>query len=209
MRITRRAALKSMTATSVLAASSSLCAPAIAQAKPCRLGILVPRTGIAASPGISGLKATEWAVERFNARRRHRGTHALSSWSRRRRRQRTPLSASRSSCSRTRSIAYTASSRPASPGPGSGGGGGARAHHLLGRHHPGRCRGEAAECPSYLFKQHGQRVRGGDVLAARHQALEGPVQAHRRHQPRLLLRPQQHGGLHRPTEAISTSNTRW
>ena len=67
MRITRRAALKSMTATSVLAASSSLCAPAIAQARPCKLGILVPRTGIAASPGISGLKATEWAVERFNA----------------------------------------------------------------------------------------------------------------------------------------------
>ena len=33
-------------------------APAIAQAKPVRIGILAPRTGIAASPGISGLRAT-------------------------------------------------------------------------------------------------------------------------------------------------------
>src|SRR5262245_35631066 len=56
-----------MTASSVLAAAARLSAPAIAQAKPCKLGILVPRTGIAASPGISGLRATEWAVEKFNA----------------------------------------------------------------------------------------------------------------------------------------------
>ena len=67
MSITRRAVLRSMMATSVLAATSQLKAPAIAQVKPCRLGILVPRVGIAASPGISGLRATEWAVERFNA----------------------------------------------------------------------------------------------------------------------------------------------
>src|SRR5262245_52236448 len=67
MRISRRAVLQSMTATSVVAAASRLGAPAIAQAKPCKLGILVPRAGIAASPGISGLKATEWAVEKFNA----------------------------------------------------------------------------------------------------------------------------------------------
>ena len=67
MSITRRAMLRSLTATSALAAASPLCTPAIAQTRPCRLGILAPRTGIAASPGISGLKATEWAVERFNA----------------------------------------------------------------------------------------------------------------------------------------------
>src|SRR5215510_10500113 len=67
MRITRRAVLQSMTATSAVAAASRLGAPAIAQAKPCKLGILAPRTGIAASPGISGLRATEWAVGKFNA----------------------------------------------------------------------------------------------------------------------------------------------
>jgi len=66
MTITRRAVLKSMTATSALAAASHLATPAMAQAKPCKLGILAPRTGIAASPGISGLRATEWAVEKFN-----------------------------------------------------------------------------------------------------------------------------------------------
>ena len=67
MTITRRAVLKAITATSALAAASRLGSPAMAQAKPCKLGILAPRTGIAASPGISGLRATEWAVERFNA----------------------------------------------------------------------------------------------------------------------------------------------
>src|SRR5262245_65453499 len=67
MTITRRAVLKSMTATSALAAASRLGAPAIAQAKPCKLGILVPRTGIAASPGISGLRANEWAVGKLHA----------------------------------------------------------------------------------------------------------------------------------------------
>ena len=66
-----------------------------------------------------------------------------------------------------------------------GGGGGARAHHLLGRHDPGRRRREAAQSEIPL-PQHRQRVRGRDVLAAGHQALEGPVQAHRRHQSRTI-----------------------
>jgi branched-chain amino acid transport system substrate-binding protein len=67
MKLSRRNVLKSMTATGAAAAASGLLAPAIAQAKPCRIGILAPRTGIAASPGISGLRATEWAVDKFNA----------------------------------------------------------------------------------------------------------------------------------------------
>ena len=67
MQSTRRTVLKAMAAATATAASPGLFAPAIAQAKPCRIGILVPRTGIAASPGISGLRATEWAVEKFNA----------------------------------------------------------------------------------------------------------------------------------------------
>jgi branched-chain amino acid transport system substrate-binding protein len=67
MKISRRAIMKSIAATGAAAASPGVFAPAIAQAGPVKIGVLVPRTGIAASPGISGLRATEWAVERFNA----------------------------------------------------------------------------------------------------------------------------------------------
>jgi branched-chain amino acid transport system substrate-binding protein len=42
-------------------------APAIAQDKPLRIGILAPRSGIAAAPGENGIRATQWAVERYNA----------------------------------------------------------------------------------------------------------------------------------------------
>ena len=45
--------------------------------------------------------------------------------------------------------------------------------------------------PALRLPQHRQRVRGGDGVAARRQALEGQVRDRRRHQPRLLLRPQQ------------------
>ncbi|HET7154479.1 MAG TPA: ABC transporter substrate-binding protein, partial [Hyphomicrobiaceae bacterium] len=67
MKLSRRSVLKSIAATSAAATSPGVFAPAIAQAGPVKIGILAPRTGIAASPGISGLRATEWAVERFNA----------------------------------------------------------------------------------------------------------------------------------------------
>ena len=67
MTISRRTMLKSMASASALALPQGVFAPAIAQAGPVKIGILAPRTGIAASPGISGLRATEWAVERFNA----------------------------------------------------------------------------------------------------------------------------------------------
>jgi len=65
--ITRRTLLKSAAGAGALMAPAGVFAPAIAQAKPLRIGILAPRTGIAASPGVSGLRATEWAVEQFNA----------------------------------------------------------------------------------------------------------------------------------------------
>ena len=48
-------------------AASGVFAPAIAQNSPLRIGILAPRSGIAAAPGLNGLRATEWAVERYNA----------------------------------------------------------------------------------------------------------------------------------------------
>src|SRR5215475_10231696 len=67
MKLSRRSILKSMAATGAAGVSPGVFAPAIAQTRPVKLGILAPRTGIAASAGISGLRATEWAVERFNA----------------------------------------------------------------------------------------------------------------------------------------------
>ena len=67
MTISRRKVLKSMASAGALALPSGVFAPAIAQAGPVKIGILAPRAGIAASPGISGLRATEWAVEKFNA----------------------------------------------------------------------------------------------------------------------------------------------
>src|SRR5207253_1776060 len=50
-----------------LAASAEVFAPAIAQNKPVRIGILAPRSGIAAAPGENGIRATQWAADRFNA----------------------------------------------------------------------------------------------------------------------------------------------
>lgn len=48
-------------------AAAGVFAPAIAQNNPLRIGILAPRSGIAAAPGLNGIRATQWAVERYNA----------------------------------------------------------------------------------------------------------------------------------------------
>ncbi len=66
MKLSRRTLLKSA-AVSALVAPTGVFAPAIAQNKPLKIGVLAPRAGLAASPGISGIRATEWAVEKFNA----------------------------------------------------------------------------------------------------------------------------------------------
>src|SRR4051795_9037876 len=67
MGLSRRTLLKSAAAASALSASSGVFAPALAQNKPVRIGILAPRSGIAAAPGENGIRATQWAVEKFNA----------------------------------------------------------------------------------------------------------------------------------------------
>src|SRR5262252_1453609 len=67
MAISRRKLLASATALGAASVSSGVFAPAIAQNKPLRIGILAPRSGIAAAPGLNGIRATEWAVERYNA----------------------------------------------------------------------------------------------------------------------------------------------
>src|SRR5262249_7762135 len=67
MALSRRTLMQSAAALGALAAAGKVAAPALAQAKPLRIGILAPRSGIAAAPGENGIRATQWAVERFNA----------------------------------------------------------------------------------------------------------------------------------------------
>ena len=67
MPITRRKLLQATAAVGGLSAAGQVFSPAIAQNKPVRIGILAPRSGIAAAPGENGIRATQWAVERFNA----------------------------------------------------------------------------------------------------------------------------------------------
>src|SRR3954447_1086203 len=66
MAVSRRTLLKSAAAASATSIAG-VKAPALAQNKPVRIGILAPRSGIAAAPGENGIRATQWAVERFNA----------------------------------------------------------------------------------------------------------------------------------------------
>jgi len=68
MSITRRKLLQATAAVGALSAAGEVLSPAIAQNKPLRIGILAPRSGIAAGPGENGIRATQWAVERFNAK---------------------------------------------------------------------------------------------------------------------------------------------
>jgi branched-chain amino acid transport system substrate-binding protein len=67
MALSRRTLLKSGAAAGALSLSGTVFAPAVAQNKPLRIGILAPRSGIAAAPGLNGIRATQWAVERYNA----------------------------------------------------------------------------------------------------------------------------------------------
>src|SRR5437870_8841735 len=67
MAISRRSLLKSAAAAGALSAPRAIFAPALAQNQPVRIGILSPRSGIAAAPGENGFRATQWAAERFNA----------------------------------------------------------------------------------------------------------------------------------------------
>ena len=67
MSVTRRRLLRSAAAVGAIAAAGPVFSPAIAQSRPVRIGILAPRSGIAAGPGENGIRATQWAMEKFNA----------------------------------------------------------------------------------------------------------------------------------------------
>src|SRR4051794_11435240 len=66
MAVSRRTLLKSAAAASATSIDG-VKAPLVAQNTPVRIGVLAPRSGIAAAPGENGIRATEWAAQRFNA----------------------------------------------------------------------------------------------------------------------------------------------
>jgi branched-chain amino acid transport system substrate-binding protein len=68
MRTTRRQFLKISGAAAVTGATMQLhAAPALAQAGPVKIGVLAAKAGVTAPVGESGLRGTQWAVERINA----------------------------------------------------------------------------------------------------------------------------------------------
>src|SRR5579885_2797443 len=68
MAISRRRLLASAAAFGAVSTSAGIFAPAIAQNKPLRIGILAPRSGIAAAPGENAIRAAQWAIEKYNAK---------------------------------------------------------------------------------------------------------------------------------------------
>lgn len=66
MTLNRRQFTHSLGAAGLLAAAPQLAAPAIAQQRPVRIGILAPRSGVAGTAGECGLRAVQWAAERMN-----------------------------------------------------------------------------------------------------------------------------------------------
>src|SRR5436305_14315287 len=67
MALSRRTLLKSGAALGALSVTAGVFSPAIAQNTPLKVGILAPRSGIAAAPGENGIRAAQWAADRFNA----------------------------------------------------------------------------------------------------------------------------------------------
>jgi branched-chain amino acid transport system substrate-binding protein len=68
MSTTRRTLLKRLGGLGLAGVAAPLLgAPAIAQARPLKIGILAPRAGAAGTIGECGLRATQWATDRINA----------------------------------------------------------------------------------------------------------------------------------------------
>ena len=66
MKLTRRDFSK-LAGTGILAAAApQIFAPALAQDKPLRIGIIAPRSGVAGTAGECGIRAVQWATERMN-----------------------------------------------------------------------------------------------------------------------------------------------
>src|SRR3979490_831672 len=66
MKLTRRD-FSRLAGTGILAATAPrVFAPALAQDKPLRIGIIAPRSGAAGTAGECGIRAVQWATERMN-----------------------------------------------------------------------------------------------------------------------------------------------
>jgi len=152
MSLSRRSLLKSAAAAGALAASGDVVAPAIAQNKPVRIGILAPRSGIAAAPGENGIRATQWAAERFNAAGGIAGRKIELVIEE----ETSPKDTIERFSKLVQQEKVDCVQGIISTGVGL----------ALGRHDPGRRRREDPQ-PALPLPQHRQRVRGGDVLAAR------------------------------------------
>ena len=198
MSVTRRKLLKSAAAVSALAASGQVFtgqvfAPAIAQNKPLRIGILAPRSGVAAGPGENGIRASQWTMEKFNAaggiggRKIELVIEEESSPKDTIERFSKLVQQEKVDC--TMGIISTGVGLALGPVVEES----ARPDDLLGRHHPGRRGGSCEpEIPVPLLRQRMQAIIASLLCD---QVLEGPVR-HRGRQSRLFLRPQQHGGVH-------------
>src|SRR6516162_6899189 len=66
MKLTRREFSFSAGIAIVAAAMPRMSAPALAQDKPLRIGIIAPRSGVAGTAGECGIRAVQWAAERMN-----------------------------------------------------------------------------------------------------------------------------------------------
>ena len=201
MTLSRRALLKTMAATGAAATSPGVFAPAIAQAKPVRIGILAPRSGIAASAGDSGLRATQWAVERFNAAGGIAGrkielvvdeeTNAKDTI------ERFQKLVQQEKVDCVQGIVSTGVGLALGPVVEE-----ARALTIFWDGTTQDGVDEKLPNPKYLFRSTDNECEAvmSSLLAIKH--WKGQFKTHCRHQPRLLLRPQQHGGVRRAAEAL-------
>src|SRR5882757_1585743 len=66
MKLTRRDFSRLAGSSVLVAAAPRVFAPALAQDKPLRIGIIAPRSGAAGTAGECGIRAVQWATERMN-----------------------------------------------------------------------------------------------------------------------------------------------
>ena len=201
MAISRRKVLTSAVALGALSISDRVFRPAIAQNKPLRIGILAPRAGIAAAPGLNGIRATQWAVDRFNAKDGIGGRKVelvIEDES-------SPKDTIERFSKLVQQEKVDCVQGIISTGVGLALGPAVEEARALTIYWDGTTQdGVDEKIPKSALSVplNRQRMRGRHVLAARYKILEGQVRYCRRYQSRLFVRPQQHGGIHRNAETV-------
>ena len=201
MAISRRKLLASAAALGALSVSDRVFAPAIAQNKPLRIGILAPRAGIAAAPGLNGIRATQWAVDGFNAKDGIGGRKVelvIEDES-------SPKDTIERFSKLVQQEKVDCVQGIISTGVGLALGPVVEEARALTIYWDGTTQDgvdEKIPKPALSVPFDRQRMRGGHVLAARDQILERQVRYGCWYQSRLFIRPQQHGGVCRDVETI-------